>query len=51
MAQTNGIPAIAVTPAIAVAGVTKRYPGVLANDDVSLGLPAQAALLTAVAIG
>jgi simple sugar transport system ATP-binding protein len=23
-------------PAIAVAGVTKRYPGVLANDDVSL---------------
>ena len=29
-AKTAGMPAIAVT------GVTKRYPGVLANDDVSL---------------
>lgn len=36
IAQTTGIPATAVTPAIAVSGVTKRYPGVLANDDVSL---------------
>jgi simple sugar transport system ATP-binding protein len=34
--STAGMTAERVVPAIAVAGITKRYPGVVANDNVSL---------------